>query len=639
MSNAAAKAVFLSYASQDAEPARRVCEALRAAGIEVWFDQSELRGGDAWDGKIRLQIKACTLFVPIISAHTQERLEGYFRREWRVAVDRMHDMDDDMPFLVPVVIDDMSDADARVPERFRERQWMRLPGGEANPAFVERVRILLAAEGGRGRSMAPFPPAGGGPADPGDPAGRARRRWRPLIPVAGVILGAAVAFALWPGRKSGKAAPAESGAPVVAPAVPMTEARQLVERARAITLAGSLTRAQLDAAGELCDRALRLDSTDAAVWTEAARTDLLLIYPYGYDRSAERRQRAQFRAARAINLDPGLYGARVVQAAVFAHAVETPALLGEAEKMFRELSGSHPDDRDLVVQLAEVLREQRRFAEAATLFEQVGEFEVAGWSYYIGGNTRAALAAVNRGLRDRRAVTALQLKSILQVDADEDLDAAQATLDQLQPSELLAELPAAGALRVALYRRDPERVRQIARALPADYMSSNAFRGPRQYFTGLAEEAAGRPGSAEAEWRAGLAVVQERLKSAPDDRELLLWAAWLQAALGDAREAERLLGRAQDVAGLGGDTVDESNAKVFLRLGRKEAVLAWLTAVLRAKAPMWENAHAEARFAPAYDPLRGDPRFKKLLRDTLPMGAKPFDEREPVVNAAPEPKR
>ena len=39
------KGVFLSYASQDAEAAQNLCNALRAAGIEVWFDQSELRGG------------------------------------------------------------------------------------------------------------------------------------------------------------------------------------------------------------------------------------------------------------------------------------------------------------------------------------------------------------------------------------------------------------------------------------------------------------------------------------------------------------------------------------------------------------------------------------------------------------------
>ena len=60
-------AVFLSYASQDAEAAKRICEALRTAGVEVWFDQSELVGGDAWDQKIRKQIKESALFVPIIA--------------------------------------------------------------------------------------------------------------------------------------------------------------------------------------------------------------------------------------------------------------------------------------------------------------------------------------------------------------------------------------------------------------------------------------------------------------------------------------------------------------------------------------------------------------------------------------------
>ena len=55
-------AVFLSYASQDAEAAARICEALRAAGVEVWFDRSELRGGDAWDAQIKKQIHDCALF-------------------------------------------------------------------------------------------------------------------------------------------------------------------------------------------------------------------------------------------------------------------------------------------------------------------------------------------------------------------------------------------------------------------------------------------------------------------------------------------------------------------------------------------------------------------------------------------------
>jgi TolB-like protein/Tfp pilus assembly protein PilF len=139
-------AVFLSYASQDAEPARRICEALRAAGIEVFLDQSELRGGDAWDQKIRHEIRECVLFIPIISEHTQERLEGYFRHEWMLAAGRRHHMAEQKAFLVPVIIDGTSDRNAIVPDAFRAVQWTWLPGGESPRAFVERVQRLVSGE-------------------------------------------------------------------------------------------------------------------------------------------------------------------------------------------------------------------------------------------------------------------------------------------------------------------------------------------------------------------------------------------------------------------------------------------------------------------------------------------------------------
>ena len=87
-----AHAVFLSYASEDAGAAEPIATALRTAGIEVWFDREELRGGDAWDHRIREQIHDCRLFMPIVSAHTEARIEGYFRREWKLAVDRTHDI-------------------------------------------------------------------------------------------------------------------------------------------------------------------------------------------------------------------------------------------------------------------------------------------------------------------------------------------------------------------------------------------------------------------------------------------------------------------------------------------------------------------------------------------------------------------
>jgi hypothetical protein len=137
------KAVFLSYASEDADAALRICTALRAAGIEVWFDQSELRGGDAGDAAIRRQIKNCGLFIPVISKNTHLREEGYFRLEWKIAVDRSHLMTTHKAFLLPVVIDDTTDDDENVPERFLELHWTRLPGGETPSAFTERILRLL----------------------------------------------------------------------------------------------------------------------------------------------------------------------------------------------------------------------------------------------------------------------------------------------------------------------------------------------------------------------------------------------------------------------------------------------------------------------------------------------------------------
>jgi TolB-like protein/Tfp pilus assembly protein PilF len=139
-------AVFLSYASQDAQAARRVCDALRTAGIEVWFDQSELRGGDVWDQKIRREIHDCALFIPVISANTALRHEGYFRLEWDLADQRSHMMARSRVFVVPVCLDATTEAAADVPESFKRVQWTRLPAGEMPAAFVERVQRLLSSE-------------------------------------------------------------------------------------------------------------------------------------------------------------------------------------------------------------------------------------------------------------------------------------------------------------------------------------------------------------------------------------------------------------------------------------------------------------------------------------------------------------
>lgn len=133
--------IFISYASGNRAAAR-----LLRDGLDVWYDENELGGGDAWDHKIRRQIRECTYFMPVISAQTEARREGYFRREWRLAVDRSHDMADDVMFLIPVVIDGTSEGGARVPEKFLTVQWLKLPGGVATPALTSLAQRLAHGE-------------------------------------------------------------------------------------------------------------------------------------------------------------------------------------------------------------------------------------------------------------------------------------------------------------------------------------------------------------------------------------------------------------------------------------------------------------------------------------------------------------
>jgi len=162
------RAVFLSYTAQDMQTARTIFDALQAAGIEVWFDRSQLRGGDAWDQKIRREIQECALFIPVISWNTAARREGYFRLEWDLADQRTHMMARNRAFIVPVCVDTTPETIADVPESFQRAHWTRLPAGAATPEFTEHIRRLLAADS----TTAPLGPAEFQPGLPGATSGR-----------------------------------------------------------------------------------------------------------------------------------------------------------------------------------------------------------------------------------------------------------------------------------------------------------------------------------------------------------------------------------------------------------------------------------------------------------------------------------
>jgi hypothetical protein len=140
------RAVFISYAREDLAAVQRLKAMLDAAGIVAWFDMDRLEGGDDFARKIRGNIARCGYFIPVISATTQRRVEGWFRREWNWAVDRTEAMAAGARFILPICIDDTPEAGALVPEHFLKTHWTRLPGGVATPEAVASLQQLLGAK-------------------------------------------------------------------------------------------------------------------------------------------------------------------------------------------------------------------------------------------------------------------------------------------------------------------------------------------------------------------------------------------------------------------------------------------------------------------------------------------------------------
>ena len=138
------QAVFISYAREDLAAVQQLKVGLDAAGIRAWFDLDRLESGDDFARRIRSNVARCGYFIPVISANTQRRIEGWFRREWNWAVDRTEGMVAGTRFILPVCIDDTPEAGALVPEAFLKAHWTRLPEGMVPPETARRLQELLA---------------------------------------------------------------------------------------------------------------------------------------------------------------------------------------------------------------------------------------------------------------------------------------------------------------------------------------------------------------------------------------------------------------------------------------------------------------------------------------------------------------
>jgi hypothetical protein len=130
-----AGAVYLSCARADRAAAERFAAVLDEAGLDSWFDRNETQGGTRYENRARQNIQRCDLFVPLISRQTEMQSEGFFRREWEWAIERMEHLEGGTRFVFPALLED-GVAAAQLPPSFRKLSLGTAPAGKPSEELL-----------------------------------------------------------------------------------------------------------------------------------------------------------------------------------------------------------------------------------------------------------------------------------------------------------------------------------------------------------------------------------------------------------------------------------------------------------------------------------------------------------------------
>jgi|WetSurMetagenome_2_1015567.scaffolds.fasta_scaffold01477_7 hypothetical protein len=115
--------VFLSFNHKDVDTVRLVRDEFRAQGIDVWFDEQELKSGDSYNMLIRKKIINSVVFIAFISQNSLNTDCYTYKVEWDLAISRRkvkEDETDPNSFIKPIILDDTNVTDDRIPEVIRK---------------------------------------------------------------------------------------------------------------------------------------------------------------------------------------------------------------------------------------------------------------------------------------------------------------------------------------------------------------------------------------------------------------------------------------------------------------------------------------------------------------------------------------
>ncbi len=134
--------VFISYAREDIDTARRLYADLKMTGIVPWMDKIDLLPGQNWKFHITKAIRESSFFIALLSSKSLSK-RGFVQKELKLALDILGEFSDEDVFLIPARVDDCQPED----ERLKYLNWADLfPSYEAGRDEIMRVFQYAASE-------------------------------------------------------------------------------------------------------------------------------------------------------------------------------------------------------------------------------------------------------------------------------------------------------------------------------------------------------------------------------------------------------------------------------------------------------------------------------------------------------------
>jgi TolB-like protein/Tfp pilus assembly protein PilF len=191
-----------------------------------------------------------------------------------------------------------------------------------------------------------------------------------------------------------------------------------------------------------------------------------------------------------------------------------------------------------------------------------------------------------------------------------------ATIDSLLAENSgAANLFADQWLYLALCERDYAAATRALAAVPSNGISLGSTWFPRSWCEATAARARGDTNASRAAFAAARVEIEKSIREQPDYAQGLTVLAMIDAGLGRKEDAIREGRRAVELLPISKDVIDGSDlmtnlALVYAWTGEKDLAFQQLTAVASAPGQL---SYGQLRLHPYWDPLRGDPRFEKIL--------------------------